>query len=851
MRVFLVSHFHWDREWYRTMQSFRARLVDALDEVLDLAAADPDYRFLLDGQTVVLEDYLAIRPAREAELRHHIAEGRLGIGPWYVQPDSLLPSGEAHVRNLLLGRKVGEALGPVSTTAYVPDSFGHPAQLPALFDGFGLDGFVYWRGNGNEIERLGSRWCWRAPSGAAVRALLLSEGYFCASRPDRDVNVAVDRLEKVAGTLRDAGERPLLLMNGSDHTGPDSHVAEVAAALGARLGCEVERALLDEVVAASPELEELPVYEGDLVGGRKANLLPGVWSARIPLKIRNRAIESALESWAEPWSALGAMLGLADERPALELAWRNLVQNQAHDSICGCSIDATHERMEARYHDAERLARETTTRVLERLAGRPLDRSVVASETQRVTVFNPSPHRWTDLVRVPLDAEPSLTISLGEPSLHPLSMAALGQRGYAVDGVPARVIESSDPERVKWGAEQRAVDIELVAADVPPFGCRTFTVTPTDPVPDRVDDGRRIAAGSIAAEAAQDGTVTARFGDDELPGLFAVDDVGDRGDSYDHDAVGPVAPPVLRAVAVERHRHPSGVERLIVSRTFEVPAALDESRERRADTTTEIGLTVELRVAPGLERLDARVVLANRAMDHRLRLLFPSGGAVASFHHAATFDVAERSPAPADDRGWMHPAPHTFCHQGWVEANGLTVLARGLPEAEVSGDGTIALTLVRAVGWLARFDLRSRPVPAGPAMRAPGAQTLGEVSANLSLLWRRDAATARATAVGLAGVLAGASPVLEDGRSLIAIDGNGLVLSAVKPAADGDGLIVRVLNPTDAPVAMALRVGFPARAVEAVRLDETPITAAVEWDGQTARSLVSPHGICSLRVRPA
>lgn len=154
MRAILVTHTHWDREWYRTFQGFRARLVDAVDRVLELCAADPGYHFLLDGQTAAIEDYLEIRPERAEELRARCAEGRIGLGPWYVQPDSLLPSGEAHVRNLLLGRRVGETAGPVSRVGYTPDSFGHPAQLPQLLAGFGIDSFVYWRGNGDELDTL-------------------------------------------------------------------------------------------------------------------------------------------------------------------------------------------------------------------------------------------------------------------------------------------------------------------------------------------------------------------------------------------------------------------------------------------------------------------------------------------------------------------------------------------------------------------------------------------------------------------------------------------------------------------------------------------------------------------------
>src|SRR6059036_1746889 len=166
MKCVLVSHSHWDREWYRTFQSFRARLVDLIDRVLELVAEDPGFRFLLDGQTVVIEDYLEIRPGRRADLEAACRAGRLAIGPWYVQPDSLLPSGEAHVRNLLEGRRVGGTVGPVSRVAYCPDSFDHPAQLPQLFHGFGLGPFIYWRGGATRSRPCPPRICGPPPTAA-------------------------------------------------------------------------------------------------------------------------------------------------------------------------------------------------------------------------------------------------------------------------------------------------------------------------------------------------------------------------------------------------------------------------------------------------------------------------------------------------------------------------------------------------------------------------------------------------------------------------------------------------------------------------------------------------------------
>jgi alpha-mannosidase len=207
----LVSHFHWDREWSRDFQEFRGRLVDAIDSVLDLVAADPGFRFMLDGQAIVLEDYLVVRPQRRAELEAGLASGRLAAGPWYVQPDSFLPSGETHIRNLLHGRAVASEFGPVSSVAYVPDSFGHPAQFPQLFAGFGLDPFIYWRGNGSEIDELGPFYAWRAPDGSTVRAWHLVEGYFGAAGldADNDIEATAARLEDVIKRIEAAGSGPV------------------------------------------------------------------------------------------------------------------------------------------------------------------------------------------------------------------------------------------------------------------------------------------------------------------------------------------------------------------------------------------------------------------------------------------------------------------------------------------------------------------------------------------------------------------------------------------------------------------------------------------------------------------
>jgi mannosylglycerate hydrolase len=847
-RVFLVSHFHWDREWYRTMQSFRARLVDAVDQVLELADGNDGFRFVLDGQAVVLEDYLVVRPDRLEALAGHVRAGRLGIGPWYVQPDSLLPSGESLIRNLLAGRRVAEQFGPVSSVAYVPDAFGHPAQLPQLFVGFGLDGFVYWRGNGSELDDLGPRWRWRAPDGSSVRALHLTEGYFNAARPPADIEAAVTGLAVIIDRLRSAGEEPVLLMNGFDHTRPDAHVESIVDHLEAAVGAPVERTLLDDPVAACPT--QLPEYCGELVGARTANLLPGVWSARMPLKIRNRRCESLLQHWAEPWAALARVFGLADEGAALRAAWRSLLRNQAHDSICGCSIDAVHERMAARYDDAEGLASETIDRVLERLAGRNVDRDVPGLDVLDVAVFNPSPRTRTDLVRVALDAHPALAIRLGAPDLHPLVTAGLSELGFEVDGEPVRTVASDDPSRVRWLPGQRAFDLEFVARDVPAFGYRRFRVEATEPVADKIDSGPEIEAGDVRIEVEPAGTVAFRVGRRHWTGLFGIEDVGDRGDSYDFDPVGDAVVPEPVEVRVQRSRHRCGVQRLRVERRFLLPAELHAMREARSAETAEVSVRVDLVVGPGVPGARAEVRVDNRVRDHRLRLAFPTGGAVGDFAAATTFDVIRRRTAAPDDTRWVHPAPATFCHQGFVAANGLTVVAPALPEAEVTPGGVVLLTLVRSVGWLARYDLRTRALPAGPAMEAPGAQTQGLVTCELALLADAGPVSAAEFVAPLRGVIAGPDPVLAPDRPLFELDDDEVGLTALKPAEHGSGVIVRLANPTDRTRSPVVTTGFPVARAETVRLDETPTGGDIPAGSRGLRVEIPPHALRTVLLTP-
>lgn len=876
MQVAIVPHTHWDREWYAPFQTLRLRLVALLDDFLPLLEGDPSYRhFLLDGQTAVIDDYLEVRPDAEDRLRRLVASGRLSVGPWMILMDEFMVSGETIVRNLQTGLRRAAQLGGAMEVGYLPDMFGHVAQMPQILRLAGLEHAVVWRGVPDEIRSTG--FWWEAPDGSRVRAEYLYGSYSNGRDIPEEPEMLVERARNYAAELGDARLDGMLLMNGTDHQVPQPWLGSVVAgANDAQSDFEFAVTSLSEYLARQP-VDGLPTWRGELRSGARANVLMGVASNRVDVHQAAAAAERAVERRAEP---LAALILAPDRYPArlVELAWRNLILNSAHDSSCACSHDEVVEQVLVRYREARRIGDGIARDAVHGLA------SQVDAPPGSTVVVNPSPWPRRGLVEVPVPGEGPLHFEdpegralpvqvVGDDAAQRFATQVVGSKiGWVLDllrgrefaGAPVKgfrveegeapgtwdvVVEAAGPGDERADVEALREQLTGLAAGGPPEPVFHFRMVrpptrrvllATDAVPghgwrtyvprDGDAPARPVTASGdhmrnehieVAAHP-DDGTFTVTTRDGlSVSGLNRYVNGGDGGDTYnysppDDDLV--VDRPESVRVEVEE-KGPLRAQIAIVA-TYRWPtyAIGDEWKcTGRARETVPVELRTALELRSGEPFVRVRVVFDNRCRDQRLRAHFPLPARVEGSDAECAFAVVRRGLTA--EGGPSEFGLPTFPSRRFVDCSdgntGLALVHDGLLEYEVVGDGTqLALTLLRSVGWLSRFQPSLRPNPAGPPVPVEGAQMLGRQASQYAVLLHRggwEEARLHQVADDVLVPLERA-PVRGGGTgprtgSLLRVEG--AQVSACH--RDPGGLVVRIFNPRSSPSTTRVAVaGEPA-----------------------------------------
>ncbi|MCX7765622.1 MAG: glycosyl hydrolase-related protein, partial [Candidatus Sumerlaeia bacterium] len=855
---------------------FRLRLIDVIDELLEIMHTDRRFRwFVLDGQTVILEDYLEIKPQQAETLRSLIKQGRLFVGPLYTQPDEFLVSGEALIRNLLIGSDIACQFGRRMNIGYFPDCFGHIRQLPQILNGFGLDSFIFTRGMSENIKELGLEFIWVAPDGqSSVLAVNQLNGYgnfHSLGVPFGDpwhfkpeLQIALNKADFEVNSLSQyARTTVLLLNNGIDHHPPQREIIDLIDYINSqRREYKLEHSNFERYISQIKKYKKrFKKFTGELRGGFRHWVLSGVYSSRLYLKQENEKTQILLANLLEPITTFLWLFGKEYPYEIILHLWKTLLKNHPHDDICGCSVDAVHQDMMTRFEQIQRVVHylfwQYKPHLLDRIKLKPI------SSGEPIIVFNTLPWKRKFVYS-------EIEVFIPEQWVKRNNLCLVDSSGKHIYAIfePGKIVSNKH----QWGDETvQKVLVKFFAPEIPAMGFETFYVTEIQ------DKSQPSSRNSISLPALKllnqgmenefyqvtinsDGTLNIF---DKETGLKVqsthwFEDSGDKGDEYDYSPIpGDVPITTLGKPADKIELLEAQPHRICwrITHHWNIPAEISPERNARSKMTAQLQIVSDIALWAGKKEIDFRTRVTNNAKDHRLRCGFSVPFPTDSVYAESKFDLIKRQHLTSaeiqrqKEAGWQQPAQPTAPQDRFVLFTNnnytLAFINQGLPEYEAGSTADNSyyfLTLLRCTGWISKNDLLTRSDHAGPEIPAPAAQCPGtyEMHYAFTSSSTRKQATLDSRQLTSINRLAmeftvpifttayesrfrgqTAQPILPERFSLFELTSDSPVLiSAFKKAEKRDSIIVRLYNPAEKGEKITLKFHKMFRKVYLTRLDE-------------------------------
>ena len=793
--VHIVPHSHWDREWYLPFEKHRYRLVKLMDSIIEKMEKDPDYKYYhLDGQMIVIEDYLKIKPYMFERLKKLINDNRIQVGPWYVLQDEYLISDEANVRNMLIGLAVSEELGMQTVKiGYLPDSFGNISQMPQILSKCGIDKVVFGRGVVNMAEII-----WESPDGSRVIGGHFTSWYNNASELPTDKKTAEDRSKLMLDKFYKASKIDHYLgMNGSDHQPMQENLSEAIGVFNSVTDddiCFIHSNLTDYMNEVAKNTDGYPVISEELAGQNTDGFatLVSTASARIYMKQKNLEAQNSLERLAEPLSVYSYLISGGYEADSLRYAWKRLLENHAHDSICGCSIDAVHtevmQRLENVIQVSEAVCEDALTSVSVALGA---DRS----KGYPVAVFNYTAFSRSGIVNVTVDVPEEEGVK--ELILVDPSGRAVSECVSVIPHTFTYVLPNDSFRKVIYVTRY---NFALSAEDVPAFGYRVYYAAEAESRKEVIPHSSNSAENDFVKLVIEDNgslTVTDKASGKVFGGLNIYEDCADIGDEYFFKGNG------SRAVTTEDVKADVSVKTatcdavtFTVAQTLMLPETYNRETNTYSENTVPFVIKSEITLNRFGRGVSVKVVMNNNSECHRVRAIFKNSIKTENVLVNGQFDVLNRSIKTNPE--WKCPTNEQRL-QSFValrsEEETLLVATRALYEYEVLRDGsnTLCINLLRCVDQLGDWGV----------FPTPEAQCKGENIAEYEIFvggseiyneaekQALQFASGDMYAVQLKADCSGNKALPE---SLLGVIGEGVWSTALKKQEKGDGIIFRLYN---------------------------------------------------------
>ena len=759
-KVHVISNTHWDRAWVYPFNETRLLLIEFMDNLLELLENDPKFHsFLLDSQTIAVEDYLEFRPEREEQIKKFVKQGKLIVGPWYNLPEEYIVNGESLVRNLVVGHTQAEELGKVSKIGYTPFSYGQTSQMPQIYNGFDIDTIIFYRG----INTKKAEFVLEGPDGSRVLgcrfgALSRFSYYFYVYRmakfgmgrdewwydwdrgtlPFRlnneihphshyypldvqqesfDLSVLPQQVKKLIDDESEHFSTPhIACMQGFDCSSPDpqeSLLAEESNKIAKELGHELFLDSLENFMnEMKKEVKDPEVLYGESRNpgavGKWVHLMGDVISSRTKIKRRNAIGEVVLQRYAEPFSTLGWLAGGEYMKSVLDKSWKYLLQNHPHDNICGAGIDQMEKDMMYRFDQNDVLSLGITRRGLSAIV-KQIDNNDIDINEAAITVFNPSPFPRTEVV--------TFSVDLPDKSDY---------KGYSIRDAKGNTISFTETGRESFGTlvrnlqdislQLRSQRVQLSAEfkDVPPFGYKTYHLKKENEninqIPVKLNESVNeniLENEFIKAVINKDGSLNIfnKKTNKEYTNQNYYEETGESGNPWIHmfPEENQTFTTLNNEAAIKHLESSELLTKFNVINKLTVPVGLEgeEGNYRRSDETVKMVIDTTYILRKNQPFVEVHTKIDNQAEQHRVRAMFPTNLDVKVSAAEAAFDVIERDIIVKEGTPYFgKPNPQYPMHR-FVDMsdgkNGIAFFNDGIREYEAipNDERTLALTLFR------------------------------------------------------------------------------------------------------------------------------------------------------------
>lgn len=824
-RVHITPHMHWDREWYFTTEESRILLVNNMEEIMNRLESDPEYKYyVLDGQTAVLEDYFAIKPENTERVKALVEAGKLIIGPWYSQTDTMQVSGESIVRNMMYGIRDCMKFGDAMKIGYLPDSFSMSSQLPMIYNGFDITRAMFWRGCSERHGTNKTEFLWQSNDGSEVTAQVLPLGYAIGKYLPQDEEGLRARLDKYFPVLeKPSVTKDILLPNGHDQMPIQKDIFEVMDKLreiypDREFSMSRFEEVFEKVEAARDQLDTI---KGEFNDGKYMRVHRTISSTRMDIKLIHAEIENKIVNILEPLASIAWTLGFEYHHGLIEKMWKESMKNHAHDSIGCCCSDKVHAEILNRYILADDMA----TNLIHFYKRKIVDHMPDREGCDKLAMFNLSPYEREEVVNTTITIR-AQEFSIFDENENPVEYFIQDKR--QID--PGKV----DRQIVHYGNYDPFMEFDIqIKRTVPAMGFTTLHIQANEKGAVKVAEQKEYLLENEYYRISVNDNGTLTIFDKETEQVFdqvlRLEDGSDDGDEYDYSPSRQEWLLYSDEFPVETSIDHQGFQSVAnIAFRMNVPANLAE-REERTGQNGFVEAQCQVVLKQGSRRIEVRMELDNQADDHRVRVLVPTpfvSETVVADNQFGCITRPTNDPAMAvwEEEKWKEaPVPvYQLMNFAALENGkaGMAIMSNGLREFEViasQGDenrDTFALTLFRGIGVLGKEELLLRPGrPSGIKIPTPDSQVRGKLVCEFTLCGfsgnHIDAnimAQARdnVTQIECYNKIPYNAMKLNVGEqnlpmsfSLLSKQQAGAVLSVLKKAEDEDALIMRVYNPAE------------------------------------------------------